>query len=1775
MAAPAAEQLRELGGKLGAPDLPASGDDLAKLLQQAAECLHGIEQSPGSSVMEAIQPFLNAVAREELLKHEDEDVKVLLANCFCEITRITAPEAPYSDDVLRNVFHLIVGTFGGLDNVNSHSFGKRVAILETVARYRACVVMLDLQCDDLITDMFRTFFKVVSDSHETNIVKSMQTIMAHIVDESEVIHVSLLHVLLSALGRKKTGISLPARKLARSVIEQSAGKLEPYIKKFLTSSLAEDNSSSNGHIDHHEVIFDVYQCAPKVLKVVVPYITGELLADQVETRSKSVELLGELFSLPGVPILESFKSLFVEFLKRLTDRVVEIRVSVIEYLKKCLMSDHSRPEAPEIIKALCDRLLDYEENVRKQVVAAVCDVACHAFGAVPIETIKLVAERVRDKSHPVKCYTMERLADIYKLYCLKGSDNSTSSDDFEWIPGKILRCLYDKDFRPESIESVLCGSLFPPEFPIKERVKHWVTAVTHFDKVEMKALEQILLQKQRLQQEMLKYMSLRQISQEDAPDLQKRILGCFRSMSRLFSDTTKTEEYLNKLHQLKDANIWEMFTSLLDCATTFSKAWSIRVDLLKSLGEKHELYDFVSTLSIRCSYLLMNKEYVREILSEASEHKSSGNTKLISSCMNLLTAISSFFPSLLSGFEEDIIDLLKEDNEVLKEGIAHVLSKAGGNIREQLASSSSVALLLERLCLEGTRKQAKYSVLALAAITKDDGLMALSVLYKRLVDLLEENKVHLPSILQSLGCIAQIAMPIFETRGEEIISFITKKILDRSDGTVDLSADRSEWGDCSHRCLLKIYGIKTLVKSCVPCKDGEAHPGMENLMGILKNILTYGDMSPSMISSASDKAHLRLAAAKAVLRLSRQLDYKVPVDVFYLTMRISQDDFPQMRKLFLSKVHQYIKERALDAKYACAFLIGMDDYCTPQYEEFKHILIEVAQICQQVKMRQLSVQADLNLLTAYPEYIIPYLVHVLAHDPSCPNIEEYEDVKAFGPIYWRLHLLISTLLGEEGLQYSVPGMKKESFMTTLSIFGSIKCSKDVVDANKTKTLHAICDLGILIAKKLCPDETDISENQTVPLPAQLYVPVQNDQSEKSVANDEQKWAGCENVLAHFEALMTANIAEVESPEDKMLIDETDEFGNEIPLGKIVQILKSRAAKKTGRKQKGASVSADTGKDDDVLGLLREINLDNQENLGESVKSKPKKGQMDVKESNEKPVGFLTPKRKRSVSKSRPHSAQGSKDSDERLVYSVSTGKTNVSENKLKKKSRTDSTDKDLVASPTSTKTPVSKGKNGAKKSHTEVWSSSAKKSVVKESTMRSADLASINGSYKRQKPRLVSGLAKCSTHDSSTKDLVGQRIKVWWPLDKEYYEGVVKSYDSAKKLHTVLYNDGDIEQLNMAKEKWKRVESNVSQIKQQKKDLHPGRAQETRTPSSAKAPPSQHKSVEKPSPLKRKATPKSPPKSKPRKPAGGAKSVEANDSLAQSHSDEDVKSDGYDEKEVAAVSSAEKEKPEKESKHKSVEKHSPLKKKATAKSPLKSKRRKPAGGAKSVEANDSLAQSHSDEDVKSDGHEEKEVAAVSSAEKEKPEKESKHKSVEKPSPLKGKATPKSPLKSKRRKPAGGAKSVEANDSLAQSHSDEDVKSDGHEENEVAAVSSAEKEKPEKESKHKPSPLKRKATPKPLPKNKRRKPAARGAKSVEANDSLAHSHSDEDVKSDGHEEKEVAAAVSSAEKEKPEKESKEDVELKEEKPDAGNGLSSKEESDDETLSVWRKRASQAT
>ncbi|CAO2149230.1 unnamed protein product [Urochloa humidicola] len=104
-----------------------------------------------------LRPTIAVFITNELLEHPDPNVKVVVTFYLTEVTRITAPEAHYDDDVIKvrflaivviklyvltvttcrwfqDVFKRIVDTFAELDDMYSPSFQRRVSILDSVAR---------------------------------------------------------------------------------------------------------------------------------------------------------------------------------------------------------------------------------------------------------------------------------------------------------------------------------------------------------------------------------------------------------------------------------------------------------------------------------------------------------------------------------------------------------------------------------------------------------------------------------------------------------------------------------------------------------------------------------------------------------------------------------------------------------------------------------------------------------------------------------------------------------------------------------------------------------------------------------------------------------------------------------------------------------------------------------------------------------------------------------------------------------------------------------------------------------------------------------------------------------------------------------------------------------------------------------------------------------------------------------------------------------------------------------------------------------------------------------------------------------------------------------------------------------------------------------------------------------------------------------------------------------------------------------------------------------
>ncbi|XVE89162.1 hypothetical protein DITRI_Ditri19aG0128500 [Diplodiscus trichospermus] len=227
------EQLKEAGNNLLNP--PSSIDEFLMLLDKVENLLTGVEQAPPPSMKKALLPVMKALISDALLRHPDMDVMISVISCIIEITRITAPDAPYNDERMKEIFQQTVEAFRNLSNVASRRYTKAVSILDTFARVRLCLVMLDLECDELIIEIFQQFLKNIRSNHPHTVFLAMESIMTTILDESEDISWGLLSPLLASIMKENQKILPISAKLGEKVFANCAHKIKPYLMEAVHS----------------------------------------------------------------------------------------------------------------------------------------------------------------------------------------------------------------------------------------------------------------------------------------------------------------------------------------------------------------------------------------------------------------------------------------------------------------------------------------------------------------------------------------------------------------------------------------------------------------------------------------------------------------------------------------------------------------------------------------------------------------------------------------------------------------------------------------------------------------------------------------------------------------------------------------------------------------------------------------------------------------------------------------------------------------------------------------------------------------------------------------------------------------------------------------------------------------------------------------------------------------------------------------------------------------------------------------------------------------------------------------------------------------------------------------------------------------------------------------------------------------------------------------------------------------------------------------------------
>ncbi|XP_021806603.1 sister chromatid cohesion protein PDS5 homolog A isoform X3 [Prunus avium] len=986
----ALQLVSEIGTNLRRQARP-NKDFIVKSLRQAASSLSQLEQASSPEVLKKLKPLTEAIVHG-LLQHRDKDVRLLVAICVTEMFRVMAPEPPFVDKYLRDVFKLILSTFTELADTASPLFSRRAKIVETVARCKCCVIMLDIDCSDLVLEMFNIFFSVVRVHHQQTLINDVLSVMVHILNEEA--SQPLLDVVLQNLVKEGKDADSASSQLAVSVIQTCADKLESFVCGFLTSCILDrDAVGSELKEFYHDIIFKIFKCAPQMLLAVIPNLTQELLTDQVDVRLKAVNLIGKLFTLPAHHIAQRYQDLFIEFLKRFSDKSAEVRVSALQCAKVCYMTNPSGVESQEVLSSLEGRLLDFDDRVRTQAVIVACDLAMYNMRCFPPKLISQTTERLRDKKIPVRKKALQKMMEVYRDYCNKCSEGyMTISDHFEQIPCKILMLCFDKDcmeFRSQNMELVLAEDLFPAVLSVEERTRHWIHLFSLFTPLHIKALNSILSQKQRLQSEMRTYLAIRKKEKgNNSEEMQKRYKVSFLKMAVSFADPSKAEECFHKLNQMKDNNIFNSLALLLD-ELQFTDARTSR-------------------------------------------------------------AITSFFPVLLRGSESQF-QMLLEESDPINEKLIEVLAKAGTHISVKL---SEIYPFLKRVCLEGNRVQSKYAVSAIAALVDTSKQFIFSSLCKELVDSLVGGH-NIPTVLQSLGCLAQYSVSTFESQDEEITPCIYQKIFQV--GSSDFVDSFNDVSGCSDSCKLKIYGLKALVKSFLPHRGTQIKRQINVLWDTLSTMLQKGETVAGITSCENDKACIRLAAAKSVLRLSRRWDFHISPEIFHFTISMAKDDSPLVRRLFLDKAHKLLKEHAIPSRYACAFAMATSD-CPKdlQDDSLKYMAEFVKDYSREAQLHQISGVQE-GLITDFPAYIVVFLIHLLAHDTSFPPmdcLDEETYAQFCSPLFVLLQALINASNADGALD-----IVKDSVLYLICIFRAIKRSEDVIDVERTPKLHILADIG--------------------------------------------------------------------------------------------------------------------------------------------------------------------------------------------------------------------------------------------------------------------------------------------------------------------------------------------------------------------------------------------------------------------------------------------------------------------------------------------------------------------------------------------------------------------------------------------------------------------------------------------------------------------------------------------------------------------------------------------
>uniref|UniRef100_A0A4W3KHE8 PDS5 cohesin associated factor B n=1 Tax=Callorhinchus milii TaxID=7868 RepID=A0A4W3KHE8_CALMI len=1017
------------------------------------------------------------LASDFFLKHPDKDVRLLVACCLADIFRIYAPEAPYtSPDKLKDIFMFITRQLKGLEDTKSAQFNRYFYLLENIAWVKSYNICFELEdSNDIFTQLYRTLFQVINNGHNQKVHMHMVDLMSSIVCEGDTVSQELLDTVLVNLVPAHKNLNKQAYDLAKALLKRTAQAVEPYITNFFNQVLMLGKTSISDLSEHvFDLILELYKIDSHLLLSVLPQLEFKLKSNDNEERLSVVKLLAKMFGAKDSELASQNKPLWHCYLGRFNDIHVPIRLECVKFASHCLTN---HPDlAKDLTEFLKVRSHDPEEAIRHDVIVSIVTAAKKDLSLVNDQLLNFVRERTLDKRWRVRREAMMGLAQIYKKYCLQAEAGKEASKQISWIKDKLLHIYYQNSIDDKLlVERIFAQYMVPHNLETSERMKCLYYLYATLDPNAVKALNEMWKCQNTLRHHVRDLLDLHKQTKK-ACSIQFFLLGNL-------PDPGKAQDFMKKFDQSleEDERIQSQLDVLVSPSCSCKQAEGCVREITKKLSNPKQptnpFLEMVKFLLERIAPVHIDTESISALIKQINksidgtaddEEEGVPTDEAIRAGLELLKVLSFTHSISFHSAEtfESLLQCLKMEDEKVAEASLQIFRNTGKKIEDDFPHIRSALLpVLQHKAKKGTPRQAKHAIHCIHAIFNSKETQFAQIFEPLHKSMDPSNPEQLITPLISIGHIAMLAPEQFSGPLKSLVaSFVVKDLLmnDRVPGkkTTKLWASDDE---IYPETLTKIQAIKMMVRWLLGMKNNVNKSGSSTLRLLTAILHSDGDLTEQGKISKPDMSRLRLAAGCAVLKLAQEPCYYeiITLEQIQLCALVVNDECYQVRQIFAQKLNKGLAKLRLPLEYMAMFALCAKDPAKERRAHARQCLVKNINLRREyLKQHQLpgSNKTLLSmLLSLLPEYVVPYTIHLLAHDPDYVKVQDIEQLKDIKECLWFM------------LEILMVKNENNSHAFIRKMVENIKQTKDVQgpdDPKINEKLYTVCDvaMNIIISK---------------------------------------------------------------------------------------------------------------------------------------------------------------------------------------------------------------------------------------------------------------------------------------------------------------------------------------------------------------------------------------------------------------------------------------------------------------------------------------------------------------------------------------------------------------------------------------------------------------------------------------------------------------------------------------------------------------------------------------